>query len=80
MTRTANRLRELTLILVVVGCPSVLHAANPSAEAIIEQTKVRRGLVIILGNTDGALEADLAADGHMLVQTLTTDAAACTKA
>jgi hypothetical protein len=72
--------RHLTSILAVVACPCILHAAHPSARTIIEETGVTQGLAVILGETDGTLEADLAADGRMLVQSLTTDSAACAKA
>ncbi len=71
---------KLFLLLATIFTPHVAMAAWPSAEDVKKATGLRQGLTVVLGATDGRLEAGLAADGRMLIQTLTTDAATCAKA
>jgi hypothetical protein len=71
---------SLAMALAATGLPAVTAAPWPSVREVIKTTGVDQGLAVVLGVTDGTLEAGLAADGRMLVQTLTTDAAACTRA
>jgi outer membrane protein assembly factor BamB len=72
--------RVISTALCITTMAGMTSAELPSADDVRRSTGIEAGLAIILGDTDGTLEADLAADGHMLVQTLTTDAAAFKKA
>jgi hypothetical protein len=72
--------RHLMLILAASAHSSCVHAAYPPATEIATESGVSQGLAVVFGDTDGTLEADLVADGRMLVQTLTTDSANCAKA
>ena len=59
---------------------TALASDLPRAEEVMRKTGVRQGLAVVLDATDGTFESGLASDGRILVQTLTTDAAACTTA
>jgi outer membrane protein assembly factor BamB len=52
----------------------------PPADEIIRRTGVSAGLAVVVGTTDGALEAELTNGGKMLVQGLALSDAAATKA
>ena len=59
----------------------VLQAAEPTADDILRQTGISAGLAVVVGTTDGTLEADLTNGGKMLVQglALSDEAAATSK-
>jgi len=76
-------LRARTLLIAATALALVANVANagfPSADTVRQATGVRVGLAVVLGTTDGELEAGLAGDGKMLVQGLTLDQSACIKA
>lgn len=56
--------------------PHAASAADPTAEAVRAAAGGDGGLCVHVGSTDGALEADLAASGRMLVHGLALDPAA----
>jgi len=72
--------RAVSMALLVSMMAGMALADVPSADEVRRATSVEAGLAVVLGSADGTLEADLAAHGRTLVQTLTTDAAACAKA
>jgi outer membrane protein assembly factor BamB len=53
---------------------------QPAAEQVVQATGVSAGLAVVVGTTDGALEAGLTNQGRMLVQGLALSAAAAAKA
>jgi outer membrane protein assembly factor BamB len=52
----------------------------PTAQQVFKETGVSAGLAVVVGTTDGALEADLTNDGKMLVQGLALSEEAAAKA
>jgi outer membrane protein assembly factor BamB len=67
------------LAAVLLLAPAAL-AALPSAEALRKATEIDAGLAVVVGSTDGVLEAELAKAGGMIVHGLALDDAACGKA
>ena len=57
------------LLLLAATC-SLGAAGFPSAVDVLKETGVSAGLAVVVGTTDGALEAELTNDGKMLVQGL----------
>jgi outer membrane protein assembly factor BamB len=55
-------------------------ADRPEAKRVLEEAGVRAGLAVVVGTTDGALEAELTNGGRMLVQGLALSNEAAAKA
>jgi outer membrane protein assembly factor BamB len=79
--RTAVRPRRLWAIA-VCGMLGSADAATPAppAKDILRQTGVPAGLSVVVGTTDGTIEADLTNDGKMLVQGLALSDEAASRA
>jgi outer membrane protein assembly factor BamB len=56
------------------------HAELPQAAQVLKETGVSAGLAVVVGTTDGALEAELTNEGKMLVQGLALSDEAALKA
>jgi len=69
-------------VLVALGLALRAHAAElPSSSEVLKETGVSAGLAVVVGTTDGKLEADLAANGKFVVQglALSDEATACAR-
>jgi len=66
-------MRQLLSLGLALICAGALHAANPSAEDILQTTGTAGGLVVHLGCGDGKLTAGLRASDSYLVHGLDTD-------
>ena len=52
------------LLIAAIGLPSLARAADaPTAAQILKETGVSAGLAVVVGTTDGVLEADLTNGG-----------------
>jgi hypothetical protein len=64
------------VLFIVLGWTAAADRRAAEADDVADirrQTGIRAGLCVHLGTTDGSLEADLAADGQLLVHGLTSD-------
>jgi outer membrane protein assembly factor BamB len=77
MTKRMNRWSWLVGFLSAGGAQA---AEFPPAGDLLHQTGVRAGLAVVVGTTDGALEADLTNDGKVLVHGLALSDEAAVKA
>lgn len=69
-----------TIAILLSAVAALSQLAAQSADQARRETGIATGLAVVLGSTDGKLEADLAADGRMVVQGLALDAHACAAA
>ncbi|MFO8012240.1 MAG: PQQ-binding-like beta-propeller repeat protein [Phycisphaerae bacterium] len=77
-----QRTAMLTVLLTAAAFQFAFSAGADAqtADEVRKATGVGAGLAVVLGSSDGRLEAGLADDGKILVQGLTTDAGACRRA
>jgi hypothetical protein len=58
------------LIAGLLDCAGVVMAVEVPATQVLKESGVTAGLAVVIGTTDGALEAGLIHEGKMLVQGL----------
>ena len=78
--RTSALGKATAVVVACVVSAAVALAAAPPAEQVIRETGATAGLAVVVGTTDGALEAELAQGGKMLVHGLALSDESATKA
>jgi hypothetical protein len=66
----AVRPAKIAVLCLLLSAPAVQAAEMPAATQVLKETGIGAGLAVVVGTTDGALEAELTNDGKMLVQGL----------
>jgi outer membrane protein assembly factor BamB len=79
-----NKAIEVSGVAVMVSALALVGQARaaewPAAAQVLKEAGVSAGLAVVVGTTDGVLEADLTNDGKMLVQGLALSDQAAAKA
>ncbi len=78
MNKASQAFRVVVVLLVLVG--QARAADWPAAAQVLKETGVSAGLAVVVGTSDGALEADLTNGGKILVQGLALSDEAAAKA